>query len=588
MNHKKGLHSQIQEIKGTDSKSGGRFLVLIAGIILIGLLTIIQLFRVQVVYAKKYNTKALGQYVDTTARPFERGTIYFSQKDGTLISAATVATGYKLTVNPPLIKDPEALYRDLGQYSAFTKEEFMERVLKKGDTYEELALRLTLVQANEIKAKKIQGVTLYPESWRNYPGGRLASQVLGFIGFKGDTLSGQYGLERQYNDILSPRSASPFVNFFAEVFSNIDTDEKQNNAKIGNIVTTIEPTVQGYLEKSLADLRAEWGSESVGGIIMDPNTGEIIALANLPDFDPNQFNKEKNSKVFTNAIVESVFEIGSVVKILTMTSGLDAGVVTPDTHYTDTGIVKLNTESIYNARKKSYGYVSMQEVLDKSLNTGATFVMQQLGYKQFREYFYKFGMKEKTGVDLPNEVSSMVKNLESPRELEYATASFGQGIALTPVSAIRAFSAVANGGYLVNPHIVKKIQYEDGTETIIPIEKGEQILKPETSARIAGMLRKVVDGALLSGSVKLQNHTAAAKTGTAEIADAHGGYIENVYLHTMISYFPAYDARYIVFIYNMKPNADDFAAQTLAPTAMDIGQFLMTYYNVPGDRDIKR
>jgi cell division protein FtsI/penicillin-binding protein 2 len=588
MNHKKGLHSQIQEIKGTDSKSGGRFLVLIAGIILIGLLTIIQLFRVQVVYAKKYNTKALGQYVDTTARPFERGTIYFSQKDGTLISAATVATGYKLTVNPPLIKDPEALYRDLGQYSAFTKEEFMERVLKKGDTYEELALRLTLVQANEIKAKKIQGVTLYPESWRNYPGGRLASQVLGFIGFKGDTLSGQYGLERQYNDILSPRSASPFVNFFAEVFSNIDTDEKQNNAKIGNIVTTIEPTVQGYLEKSLADLRAEWGSESVGGIIMDPNTGEIIALANLPDFDPNQFNKEKNSKVFTNAIVESVFEIGSVVKILTMTSGLDAGVVTPDTHYTDTGIVKLNTESIYNARKKSYGYVSMQEVLDKSLNTGATFVMQQLGYKQFREYFYKFGMKEKTGVDLPNEVSNMVKNLESPRELEYATASFGQGIALTPVSAIRAFSAVANGGYLVNPHIVKKIQYEDGTETIIPIEKGEQILKPETSARIAGMLRKVVDGALLSGSVKLQNHTAAAKTGTAEIADAHGGYIENVYLHTMISYFPAYDARYIVFIYNMKPNADDFAAQTLAPTAMDIGQFLMTYYNVPGDRDIKR
>ena len=588
MNHKKGLHSQIQEIKGTDSKSGGRFLVLIAGIILIGLLTIIQLFRVQVVYAKKYNTKALGQYVDTTARPFERGTIYFSQKDGTLISAATVATGYKLTVNPPLIKDPEALYRDLGQYSAFTKEEFMERVLKKGDTYEELALRLTLVQANEIKAKKIQGVTLYPESWRNYPGGRLASQVLGFIGFKGDTLSGQYGLERQYNDILSPRSASPFVNFFAEVFSNIDTDEKQNNAKIGNIVTTIEPTVQGYLEKSLADLRAEWGSESVGGIIMDPNTGEIIALANLPDFDPNQFNKEKNSKVFTNAIVESVFEIGSVVKILTMTSGLDAGVVTPDTHYTDTGIVKLNTESIYNARKKSYGYVSMQEVLDKSLNTGATFVMQQLGYKQFREYFYKFGMKEKTGVDLPNEVSNMVKNLESPRELEYATASFGQGIALTPVSAIRAFSAVANGGYLVDPHIVKKIQYEDGTETIIPIEKGEQILKPETSARIAGMLRKVVDGALLSGSVKLQNHTAAAKTGTAEIADAHGGYIENVYLHTMISYFPAYDARYIVFIYNMKPNADDFAAQTLAPTAMDIGQFLMTYYNVPGDRDIKR
>ncbi len=310
MNHRKELHSKIQKIKETDSKNGHRFLMLIGIIILIGLLTLIQLFRLQVVQAKKYNSKALGQYVDTTAKPFARGTIYFTQKDGTLISAASVMSGYKVAVNPTLVKDPESLYVALLPYlREMTKDEFMKRVTKRDDTYEEIAFRLNLSQATSVKALKIQGVTTYPENWRSYPGGRLASQVLGFIGFKGNVLSGQYGLERQYNEILSPRASSPFVNFFAEVFSNIDTDPEDKNGdsnatkQLGHVVTTIEPTVQGYLEKSLAELKETWGSESVGGIIMDPHTGEIIALANLPDFNPNQFNKGKAPRSFSNPIV---------------------------------------------------------------------------------------------------------------------------------------------------------------------------------------------------------------------------------------------------------------------------------------------
>lgn len=584
MNQKKESLSRQQLLKETNPHFKGRFAIVIIVIMAIGVLVVFQLFRLQIVYASKYNTKAMGQYVDTSVRPFERGSIFFTQKDGTRISAATVMTGYKIGVNPKLIQDPQATYTMLKPYLLLSEEEALQKLSKKNDTYEELAYRLSEEDMKKIKAYKIQGVTLYPESWRHYPGGRLASQVLGFVGFNNNTISGQYGLERQYNSVLSPNASLPLVNFFAEVFSDVDT---QDNAHInevnGNLVTTIEPTVQGYLEKSLQQLRSTWSSESVGGVIMDPHTGEIIALANLPDFNPNEFNKEKNSSVFANPIIESVFEIGSVVKVLTMTAGLDKGVVTPDTHYTDTGSVTLNTETIYNARKKSYGYVSMQEVLDKSLNTGATFVMQHLGTGVFRDYFYSFGLKQKTEVDLPNEISNLVKNLESPRDLEYATASFGQGIALTPISAIRAFALVANGGYLVTPHVVKKITYDDGTEKELVYPKSERVLKPETSVRISLMLKKVVDEALLSGTVKLPNHTAAAKTGTAQIA-YQGGYSEDSYLHTMIAYFPAYEPKYIVFLYNMKPHADDFAAKTVGPTVMDIGQFLMTYYNVSGDR----
>ncbi len=573
-----------------DFSKNSRFLVLIVVIILIGCAIVIQLFRLQIVSAKKYNSKALGQYVDSSGFVFERGTIYFTQKDGTLISGATVKTGYKVVVNPSIFRDGEKLYPLVQDYTKLSLEEFMVKVTKITDTHEEVANKLDEKIATEIKNMKFQGVTVSPESWRSYPGKNLASQVLGFVGFSNDnTLKGQYGLERHYNSVLSPDTHSKFINFFAEVFSNIDTAEKHTNTQIGDVVTTIEPTVQSYLESELHVLRDTWNSESVGAVIMDPQTGEIIALANMPDFDPNSFGLEKSPHVFTNPIIESVFEIGSVMKILTVAAGLDANVITPETTYNDTGIVKIDTESIYNAGRKKYGVVSIQEVLNKSLNTGAMFVMQKLGKEKFRNYFYGFGLKEKTHVDLPNEVSNLISNLESPRVVEYATASFGQGIALSPISAIRAFAVVANGGYLVTPHIVKKIQYADGTEKEIQYERGPQVLTKETTNTMSRVLTHVVDTALLNGTVKLKNHTAAAKTGTAQIADEQkGGYLENEYLHTMVSYFPAYDARFVLFIYNMKPEADDFSAKTLAPVSMEIGQFLMTYYNVPGDRNLKQ
>jgi stage V sporulation protein D (sporulation-specific penicillin-binding protein) len=588
MNHKSDLLSILQskrksKVRETDTYTG-RFLVLILIIIAICIAIIVQLFRLQVISAKKYNTKAMTQYVDTNSSTFERGTIYFTEKDGTLISAATVTTGYKVAINPSILKDGEIVYPLIKNNTKLSYEEFIEKTKKKSDTYEEVANKLTEAQYKKIKEMKIQGVSLFRESWRNYPGKNLASQVLGFVGFNKDVSQGQYGLERQYDDILSPNKNKSFVNFFAEVFSNIDTGEKNDTARMGSIVTTIEPTVQAFLQDELVQLRARYGSESVGGIIMDPKTGEIIAMANMPDFDPNNFNTEKDPHVYQNPIVEGVFEIGSVVKILTMAAGLDAGVVNPDTVYVDTGVVELDTESLYNAGRIKYGAMSMQQVLDKSLNTGAVFVMQKLGKEKFKKYFYDFGLKEKTGIDLPNEVNNKVSGLESPRTVEYATAAFGQGIALTPISAIRAFAVVANGGYSVTPHIVKKIVYEDGTEKVLEYKKGKQVLDPTSSVTLSGMLRKVVDTALLGGKVKLANHTGAAKTGTAQIAKPTGGYLENAYLHTMVSYFPAFDTRYIIFLYNMKPQADDFAAQTMAPTSFEIGQFLMTYYNVPGDR----
>ena len=227
----------------------------------------------------------------------------------------------------------------------------------------------------------------------------------------------------------------------------------------------------------------------------------------------------------------------------------------------------------------------MQEVLNQSLNTGAVHVMQEVGKETFRDYLYKFEINEKTGIDLPHEASALVSNLKGGREIEYATASFGQGFAVSPVAMVRALSVLANGGYLVTPHIVKEIDYTLGFPETVEIKKGKQVLKPETSEEISRMLVEVVDTALKNGEVKNERYSVAAKTGTAQIANPDGsGYYDDRYLHSFFGYFPAYDPQFLVFLYTVNPKEVRYASETLTDPFINITKFLINYYAIPPDR----
>jgi cell division protein FtsI (penicillin-binding protein 3)/stage V sporulation protein D (sporulation-specific penicillin-binding protein) len=562
-----------------------RAYIVLGTILLFALILIVRLYFVQIVDGDYYSAKADRQYLGPNSDIFDRGSIYFTSRDGSEIAAATLKTGYKIAVNPSIINNPEAIYNNLNMEVELDQEDFLHRLSKTDDPYEELAKRIDPDTAEKIIEKDLIGVSLFKEKWRFYPGQELASHATGFVSFHGDELRGQYGLEGQYEEVLNRNDEHVFSNFFVEIFSNLKSVVIDGENPKGSIVTTIEPTVQTFLEEELKDIDETWNSKKVGGIVMNPKNGEIYGMGLYPNFDLNTFNEVESAEIYTNNMVESVYEMGSIVKPLTMAIGLDTDSVTPETTYNDKGSKTLDGYTIYNYDLESRGVVDMQEVLSQSLNLGVSFVVDQVGNDVFAEYMKEM-FSEKTGVDLPNESQALLSNLESRNDIEYATASFGQGIAMSPISVTRALAALGNGGYLVQPHLVKKIEYKNGFSKTLKYEKGEQIFKPETSEEISRMLVTVVDEALAGGNVALNNHSIAAKTGTAQIAkEAGGGYYDDRYLHSFFGYFPAYDPEFIVFLYVIEPQGAEFASNTLTDPFMNMAKFLINYYQIPPDRE---
>jgi cell division protein FtsI/penicillin-binding protein 2 len=560
-----------------------RIRLLLGVAILIAVVLIARLYMIQIVYGDTLSQKAERQYIKPNTNLFDRGSISFKTKKGEKIGAATLQSGYTLVLNPSVIKESADIYNNLSFVLDISEEDFLDRVKKSNDPYEELARRLSKEDKDRIEAMNLEGVSLYKERWRFYPGKNLAAEVLGFVSWKGDELLGQYGLERQYEDLLNRNTETVYANFFVEILSDINQviEGKENQ---GSIVTTIEPFVQDTVEKELAKLREKWKSDLVGAIIMNPKTGEIRTMAVNPTFDLNKFNEVDDFSLYGNPLVEGVYEMGSIVKPLTMAIGLDTGVITPESTYDDKGKITSNGYTIYNYDKKARGVVSMQEILNQSLNTGAAYIAEKVGNNTFADYVKNF-FGDKTGIDLPNEQSSLLSNLDSKRKIEIMTASFGQGIALSPISITRALASLGNGGKLVTPYVVESVDYKIGITKNITPQKEKQIFSKKTSEEISRMLVKVVDEALLGGEVALPHYSIAAKTGTAQIANREiGGYYDDRYLHSFFGYFPAFDPEFIVFLYNVNPKGVDYASQTLTEPFMNITKFLINYYEIPPDR----
>ncbi len=554
------------------------FLIFFFGLLLIG-----RLYFLQIVSGDELKDKADRQYVQSSYDYFDRGSIFFKTKGGVSFPAAALKTGFILAINPSLVKNPEQVWSDINAILPIDKEDFIARAQKKNSSYSVIAHKVSPDDASKIKDLAIPGVSLYKERWRYYPGNSLAAHTLGFIAFNEDELAGRYGLERYYEDTLRRNNESVYVNFFAEIFSNIKGGIEGSNTLEGDLITSIEPSVQILLEEQLEKINEKWGSDYSGGIVMDPSNGEIVAMAVTPTFDPNNLKDETDSSIFSNPLVERVYEMGSIIKPLTMVAGIDAGAVTADTTYYDSGTVTLDKKTFSNFDGKGRGTVNMQEVLNQSLNTGVAFVVRQMGKGNFARYMKDFGIGEETGIDLPNETHGLVENLSSPRDIEYATASFGQGIAITPIQTVRALSVLANGGKLINPHIGQKIEYKIGGSKKIYPGVDEQVIKKESAEEITRMLVSVVDNALLSGAVKMDHYSIAAKTGTAQIA-TKGGYFDDKFLHSFFGYFPAYEAKFLVFLFSYDPKGVKYASETLTYPFMDITKFLINYYQIPPDR----
>ena len=547
-----------------------------------------RLYFIQIVHGQEYALKADRQFAAGGSGLFDRGSIYFTRKDSALISAATLARGFLVAINPQTVEDPEAAYAAIASVtpSVLEHDAFLAAAAKKGQVYIEVAHRLTDDEGRTLAARAIPGVQVLRESWRYYPGGSLAAQSIGIVSYgSGDTLVGQTGLEAAYDGILSRSEDSLYKNFFAELFSNVGNllvDTK--DVREGDLVTTIEPEVQTRLENDIANLHERYASRESGGIIMDPATGAIIALATYPTYDGNDLS-EVDPTLLGNPLAEHIYEFGSIMKPLTMAAALDAGVITPETTYTDTGCMTVNTRQICNWDAKARGVIPMREIITQSLNVGAAWVARQLGQEKFRGYFTElFG--QKTGADLLSETSALLGNLSKSQQVGYDTVAFGQGIAVTPLQMIRALASIANGGAMAEPHLVGTVRLNSGITRELDWAETTPVFSGEAARATTEMMVALVDEKLENGRAKIPTMSVAAKTGTAQLTNPDGGYYADRYFHSFTGFFPAYAPRFIILLYTNDPQGVTYASETLNATFLDLVHFLIEYYTVPPDRGV--
>ena len=539
-------------------------------------LTILRLFFIQILHHKRYNDLAKRQQnLKVDAQP-RRGDIYFQNKDGTTLTAATTKQGFLLYLNTRALGEPEETYTALNAITPIDKNIFTKAAAKQNDPYEIVKRRLTSAEAEKVKTENLAGIGLQEEKWRFYPGETLGSHVIGFVSTPNDVAEGKYGIEKYLDSMLSGNATKKT----SEGGGFLETLKKQfeREPEAGaNIALTIEPAVQRFLETEIKKAAEIWRPDSGGILILEPKTGKIVGMTAFPTYDPNEYYKETDLEVFLNPFVEKIFELGSVFKPLTMAAAIDRGAITPETTYVDKGEVKVGVATIKNFDGKARGLRSMTQVLEESLNTGAVFAMQQLGGERLREYFINFGLGEKTNIDLPGEIKGDISNLKSGREVEFATASFGQGIAVTPIELAMALASLANEGKLMRPYVI-------ATEPSLAPKAVRQVVSPEAAAAVSRMLVDVVDTSLAGGKAKIPGYSIAAKTGTAQIPKESGaGYSED-FLHSFFGYFPAYDAKFLIFMFLERPRGAIYASHTLTDPFINTVRFLINYYTIPPDR----
>ena len=565
-----------------------RIRIILSLVIIVALGIILRLYFVQIVNGEDYAQKADRQFSSGGSGLFDRGSIYFTRKDGSLISMATLATGFLVAINPQTLNDPETAYSAISAVSSSTisREAFFTSAGKKSRVYIEVAHHLSDESGRLLAEKSIKGVQVLRERWRYYPGSSLSAQSIGIVSYgSGDTLAGRTGLEAVYEDTLSRSGDSLYKNFFAELFSNVgNLLVSAKDAREGDIITTVEPEVETRLANITSKLNKRYGSKESGGIIMDPSTGAIIAIASYPTYDSNNL-QSIDPTLLGNPLVEHIYEFGSIMKTITMTAALDAGAITTETTYNDTGCITVNKFQICNWDLKARGVVKMEQIIMQSLNVGASWLADRLGQEKFRAYFTKlFG--EKTGVDLPNETGALLSNLSKPQQVGYDTAAFGQGIAVTPLQMIRALGALANKGEMVQPHLVSAIRLNSGIERKLDWGKKVRVFSATSTQETVRMMSALNDEILFGGKAKIPTMSVAVKTGTSQLTTPTGGYYTDRFFHSFVGFFPAYNPRFIILLYTNDPKGVQYASETLDAAFLDIVHFLIDYYEVPPDRGL--
>jgi cell division protein FtsI/penicillin-binding protein 2 len=545
-----------------------------------------KLFRMQIMEYPYYKALAANQHNVTTTIAPKRGEIYFeSAANGTSVLAATNLTKDMVFAIPKLIPDKKVAANRIAPLLGMASADVLTK-LNQSPNYVPLKKTVDADVSAQVKNLNIPGIYLQAQDVRFYPENNLASQVLGFVGYKGSNRVGQYGIEGSFESELAGTSGI--------LATNTDTsggwldvaDRNYMAAKDGDdIYLTIDPVIQNeaqqVLQKTVSDHQATSGNIT----IINPKTGAVLAMANYPDFDPNNYNQATDLSVYNNNILSADYEPGSIFKAITMAAALNENKINPQTTYDNMGVQQVDDKKISNSEPTAFlGPQTMITVLDQSLNTGAYFAEQQIGNDVFKKYVQNFGFGKTVDFEIPGQVPGNLDNLNKKGNIFFATASFGQGITVTPLQMVQAYSAIANGGKMSKPYIVSKIIHPDGTEIDTKIRDPKQIIDVKTASTVSAMLVDVVENGH-GKKAAVPGYYIAGKTGTAQVAFKNkSGYDPNQNIGSFIGFGPVDNPQFLMLVRIDNPKDVLFAETTAAPAFGEIAQFILNYLQVPPSR----
>ncbi len=447
-----------------------------------------------------------------------------------------------------------------------------------------------VIKSKSNEVLNIKGVGHTMRIYRYYPERNVSSHILGFV-TDGEKRDGKYGLEGFFNDELKGERGSVKVERGADRKVLIINDREYIAPKNGNdLVLTINRSIQFNVCSKLNVAALKHGADGGSVIVINPNTGEIIAMCSWPDYDPNNYKEVEDISVYNNPAIFASYEPGSIFKTITMAIAIDQQKVDPDTEYNDEGQIMISgwPKPIRNSDFSTHGghgTVDMNTVLEFSLNTGAIFAMKEAGSDEFIKYIKAFGFGDKTGIELETEGVNNINNLLRKKvpEIYTATASFGQGITMTPLQMVMSYGAIANGGVLMKPYIVKEIIHENGEKEEVKPREIRRVMSERAATLVSGMLVNVVDGghAKLAG---VNGYYIGGKTGTAQVAStATRGYSEKT-IHTFVGFAPIDDPAFVMLVRLDDPKDVQYSASSAAPLFGEIAEFLLQYYQIAKDR----
>lgn len=545
-----------------------------------------KLFYWQIVKGKDLARQAKGQYRAGLEITAPRGNILAS--DGTYLAARGEA--YLIFAEPPKLKEsskdvanrlaPFFVEDPENRSDVLIEVERLKGLLdRKGTVWVALKQKVGAEVKKNIEALSLEGIGFEQKEDRIYPEASSAAQLLGFVGKDDEGAdTGYFGLEGFYD--LTLKGKPGFIRNEKDAVGNVIPigESSETNAIEGiGLVTNIDKTVQFILEKRLKEGIERYGAKAGTAILMNPKTGAVLGIAGFPSYDPREYYKY-GDEFFKNPAVSSTFEPGSVFKIIVMASALDAGVVTPETKCEIcTGPLKVDKYSIETWDGKYFPDSTMADVIKHSDNVGMAFVGQKLGAEALYDYLVKFGIGIKTEVDLQGEVSPKLRERGTWNVVDLATATFGQGVALTPLQMIRAASVIANDGISVTPQVVDRLMIGDWEEDIKPV-MGQRVISTQAADEITAMMAE----AAKNGEAKwthLRGFKVAGKTGTAQIPIS-GHYDAEKTMASFVGFAPYDEPKFIMFVTLTEPQSSPWASETAAPLWYSVAKDLFPYFGI--------